>query len=132
MGDEPSIDAFLERGACCAEAIVGFGLALKGEEDPRFASAASGLCGGMKSGRACGALAGGVLLLSMFDRSAIRDRMIQDLVSWFDDVYGREFGSIDCADIAGERMQRRAAVCASLVKAVCSRCVELLRAHGLT
>jgi hypothetical protein len=131
MDYEARIEELLAKGFCCAEAIVRLGLDLREEENEQLACAASALCRGMHSGCNCGALAGGALLLSMFDKAAAADSMIPELVAWFDKGYGMEYGSIDCRDIAGERMQHRAQRCKPIIIAVCGECVELLKAKSL-
>ncbi len=123
-----SVEERLARGFCCAEAILRFGLDLRREENEQMAATASGLCAGMRSGATCGALTGGVLLLSLFDKTAATGFMIPNLVAWFDQTYGREYGSMDCRDIAGEQMQHTGERCKAITLAVCEECVRLLEA----
>lgn len=121
----------IQRGNCCTEALVRFGLELRGEENETFARASAALCGGMYAGHNCGALTGGVLLLGMFAGSREeKQALAQALAEWFDETYGMEYGSINCEDIAeGGRLAPRR--CPALVEATGEKCVELLKAHSL-
>ena len=115
---------------CCAETLVRFGLWLRGAENEGFAGAAAALCGGMGAGWNCGALTGGALLLGMFARGREKQALAGELAAWFDETYGMEYGSINCADIAeGGRLAPQR--CPALVEATGEKCVELLKAHGL-
>lgn len=124
------MEQVLMRGVCCSEALVRLGLALRGEENEPFASAAAGLCGGLHGGYLCGALSGGALLLSMFDRTFAARTMIPELTAWFDGAYGMEYGSMNCEDITAGNVHRKMEVCRPLIRAVGDKCVELLEQYG--
>ena len=118
------------KGCCCAEAIVRGALMLMGEESEALCAAAAGLCGGIRTGHDCGALSGGAMMLSLFDRGTAAQVMIPELVEWFDDRFGMEYGSVSCEDIAGEGLRYKAERCRPLTIAVYEKCVELLRDTG--
>ncbi len=126
MDNEEMIARLLLEGHCCTEAIVKMGLHMRGEENEQMVSAARGLCRGMHAGCNCGALAGGALLLSMFDAGQAQSSWIPELVQWFAEEYGEKFGSIDCFDIAGDRMEYKAERCPALVTEVYKKCCTLL------
>ena len=131
MDIESQLMTLLLKGYCCSEAILQFGLTLRGEENPQLVGAAGGLCLGLCSGHVCGALSAGALLLSLFDKSTARTVMIPDLVAWFSDAYGEAYGSINCADIAGENLRYKPERCFCVMSDVCKKCVSLLHEAGL-
>ena len=130
MDYNAQMECALMRGCCCSETLVRFSLMLRGEENEPFALAASALCDGIHSGYACGALTGGALLLAMFDRAFAARTMIPELVQWFDDTYGMEYGSINCEDITQGDLHCKAERCRMLVLAVGNRCTGLLERYG--
>ena len=123
------IEGILQRGCCCAESLVRFGLALRGEENETFANAAAGLCNGLHSGHVCGALSGGALLLSLFDKQYAARVMIPELTEWFDMEFGMEYGTINCEDILVEPSQKLSR-CRALTVKTAEKCVELLMEKG--
>ena len=120
----------IQRGCCCAETLVRFGLWLRGEENEQLAGASAALCGGMYAGYNCGALTGGVLALGLFAGGETQRELTRELAAWFDETYGMEYGSVNCADIAdgGRTAAQR---CPALIEATGEKCVELLQARGL-
>ena len=130
MNRQDLMEQVLMRGVCCSEALVRLGLALRGEENETFALASAGLCDGLHGGHLCGALTGGALLLAMFDRPFAARSMIPELTGWFDDIYGMEYGSMNCEDITGGDAHRKVEVCRPLIRAVGDKCVELLEQYG--
>lgn len=131
MDRETLVDVYLLKGCCCSEAIVRAGLEMLGTPNEQLADAATAFCKGLHTGRNCGALDGGAMLLAMFSRPLAASEMIPQLVAWFDDNYGLAYGSIDCADIAGDRMQYKPERCKPLALAVFKKCLELLGENDL-
>lgn len=129
--DYQSQAVYLARTYCCTEALVRFGLWLKNEENPLLVKASCGLCNGMFSGFNCGALTGGCMLLSMFDRTLAARVMIPELTEWFDSVYGIEYGSINCEDLRGDSPKATTEFCRPLICAVAEKCVEILENNKL-
>lgn len=129
MPYEELMETILQRGSCCAESLVRFGLALRGEENEPLANAAAGLCNGLHSGYVCGALSGGALLLSLFDKQSAARVMIPELTEWFDVEFGMEYGTVNCEDILtdpGKKLSR----CRPLTIRTAQKCVELLTEGG--
>ena len=124
-------ERYLQQGCCCGEAIIRAALELSGEENESLARAAAGLCSGLWSGHVCGALTGGAMMLSLFEKSQAAGIMIPELTEWFDKSYGMEYGSMDCGDIAGPGMRFKAERCRNLTIEVYEKCVELLEENGL-
>lgn len=131
MNDRALAERYLQKGCCCGEAMVRAALELRREENEGLALAAAGLCGGLWSGYVCGAVTGGALMLSLFDKSQAAAWMIPQLIEWFDSSYGMEYGSMDCRDIAGPGMRYKAERCRKLTMEVYEKCVELLEEQGL-
>lgn len=131
MDERRQIERQLQRGSCCGEAMVRGALELRGEENEDLAQAAAGLCSGLWSGCVCGALTGGALMLSLFDKGLAAAQMIPELTEWFDSSYGMEYGSMDCRDIAGPGMRYKGERCRKLTREVYEKCVELLEEQGL-
>lgn len=129
--DYQSQAAYLAQTYCCTEALVRFGLWLKNEENPLLIKASSGLCNGMHSGFNCGALTGGCMLLSMFDRALAARVMIPELTEWFDSVYGIEYGSINCEDLRSGSPKATMVFCRPLICAMAEKCVEILKNNKL-
>ncbi len=130
MDKELLAEHYIQEGNCCTAAILRAAMELKGcgqQED--LVQAASGLCGGIHAGQNCGALTGGAMMLSLFDRAAAASFMIPELVEWFDSVYGMEYGSINCEDIAGPDRRHKAERCRPLINAVYRKCLELLEEY---
>ena len=128
---ESQLAYLLQQGHCCTEALVRLGLWLKKEENESLAKASSGLCKGMHAGLNCGALAGGCMLLSMFDRITAAREMIPALCEWFDERYGMEYGSINCEDLLGNNPTGSIERCRPLIHALAAQCVELLEINCL-
>lgn len=112
----------LLQGRCCAEAIVEAGLELRGEQNDALVRAAGGLCMGLGRGHACGALAAGALLLSLFDPARARSDLVPALSDWFSDTYG----TVNCRDIAGEHLEHKPERCFGVLVGVYEKCLELL------
>jgi hypothetical protein len=83
------------QGFCCAQILLQLGLDEKGSENPELINAVKGLCGGMHSGLACGALTGGACLLSLLEPEKAHRKMIPALTEWFLEAYG----TMDCKPI---------------------------------
>lgn len=131
MDYEMQIERYLLKGCCCAEAMVRAGLELLGEEDEKLCTASAGLCSGMHSGQTCGALTAGAMVLSLFAKSDAAKVMIPELVQWFDDTYGMEYGSMNCEDIAGPGQRFKSQRCRTLTMEVYRKCAELLIENGI-
>ena len=128
---ESQLSFLLQQGYCCTEALVRLGLWLKGAENELLVKASSGLCKGMHSGFTCGALTGGCMVLSMFDRNCAAREMIPELCEWFDTQYGMQYGSLNCEDLLGSQPPVSLDRCKPVIYAVAAQCVELLTIHCL-
>ena len=122
-------EVFSSKMYCCSEAMIRFGLKLRGEENEQFADAASALCSGLKNGALCGCLTGGAMLLTMFDKQA-STAMITELFCWFDERYGDRYGSVNCEDILTDRSMMWT-LCPGIMKETAEKCAEILAEHDL-
>lgn len=131
-----------QQGYNCSQILLELGLEARGAENPDLVKAVSGLGGGLGFyGKICGALTGGVCLLSLYagkgPAEEEHDRfllMICDLVEWFEAQYGPEFGGINCEDIIGDDLKTKTInpKCGSIVSATYDKVKELLEANGIS
>ncbi len=128
---------YKQQGFYCSQILVLFGLENLGRENPDLVRTMHGLARGLGSGEVCGALTGGVALLSLYagcgESGAQEDPrlgvMLQDFVAWFKETYGVPFGGIRCAEILGDdpRNQNR---CGQMVLGVYEKVTALLIENG--
>ena len=116
-------------GQCCSQILVGLGLDLLGAKNEGLERAASGLCGGLRSGLTCGCLTGGAMLLSLFDEKQAEE-MIPELVQWFRDRCGETYGGVDCRSILEGHPENQALRCPKLMEATYREARELLEEFG--
>jgi C_GCAxxG_C_C family probable redox protein len=100
----------------CSQAVLATFQELLDMEDALLLKAAGPLCAGLGSGKSCGALAGGVLVLGMvYGRARLEEgpqglrkgfALAQALVKRFE----KEFGSTTCYEISGVDWTDREAV----------------------
>ncbi len=122
-------------GYTCSQIIIILGLEAQGMENPQLVRAMHGLAGGMGfSGGVCGALTGGVCLLSMLagrgsDAEKENDalfQMVTDLVTWFKASFGEQYGSIDCEKILAAGAAASSRPCPGLVSQTYQKVKEIL------
>ena len=128
------------QGFQCAQILLFMGLEHQGKEDPDLIRAMNGLSGGLGfQGKTCGALAGGACLLALFaGRGKLEEteqrslnRMIQQLVDWFEAGFGEEFAGIDCKTILGGDPWNRMTRCPRLVNETYFMVRQLLQENDL-
>lgn len=128
------------QGFYCAQILMILALESEGKEDPDLIRAMSGLNGGMGfSGNVCGALTGGCCFLGYFcgkgEEDEIEDpdasAMIQELITWFQEHVGAEYGGCDCRYILEDNPANKMQRCPHVVEAVFHKCVEILEEHGV-
>jgi C_GCAxxG_C_C family probable redox protein len=116
----------------CSQAVLGTFQELLDMEDALLFKAAGPLCAGLGSGKTCGALAGGVLVLGMVHGRARLEEgpqglrkgfaLAQALVKRFEN----EFGSTSCYEISGVDWTDREAVKRSMSSQAGERCFQLV------
>ena len=89
-------------------------------------------------GKICGGLTGAVCLLGLYagrgelseEENPRLDVMIQDVVAWFEEKFGTNFGGIDCQSILNDDPWNRMLRCPSLVAETYFKVKELLEDNG--
>ena len=128
--DLERLRTLLREGTCCSVALVQMGLERRGERNDQLLQAVSGLCGGVQGGLACGALTGAACMLNVLAPGRANEALVPELVEWFTETMGREFGGSDCADIVhGDPLQKRTR-CPGLVEEVYRQAWRILSDHG--
>lgn len=139
MTDLEQMQEMKAQGFYCSQILMKLGLELQGRENADLVRAMQGLAGGLGfTGELCGALSGGVSLLSLYAGKGLPAEaedprlnfMITDLVGWFKQEYGQTYGGIRCADIVGDRGNDMATRCPLLVAGTFQRVKELLVENG--
>ena len=134
-----------QQGYYCSQILMIMGLELQGKENPDLIRAMHGLAGGLGfSGETCGALTGGACLLALYtgkgrpsdEEHQSINPMIIDLVEWFKNGYGQEYGtassySIRCEDITTGHAQNIATRCPRMVAGTFQKVKELLVENGI-
>ena len=112
---------------CCAPIMLKTGFDLEGVENEQALQAVAGLCGGMKSGDACGVLTGACCMVS-FLAPEDAGEIIPQLVTWFRETYNAEEGGSDCRNIrkTPEDMPK----CQTAMERTYIKCMELLEEFG--
>ena len=149
--DDLTLERMVElkkQGYYCSQILMIMGMDLQGKENPDLIRAMHGLAGGLGfSGETCGALTGGACLLALYagkGRPADEEHqntpkggpfavvdMIIDLVEWFKNGYGREYGCIRCEDITSGQSQNIATRCPRMVAGTFQKVKELLVENGI-
>ena len=137
------VDAFrmfqlATQGFCCSQIMVILGLEDQGKENPDLIKAMHGLCGGIgRSGKTCGALTGGACLIGLnvgkgtpteFSHAKI-NVMINDLLEWFEDVYG----AIECSGILDHSLDEGneyPVQCGNIVATTFNKVLEILASYA--
>lgn len=124
-----------QQGFYCSQILVSMGLEDQGKDNPDVIRAARGLAGGLGfSGETCGALTGGACLLGLhMGKGSVEetddprlDPMVQVLVEWFKEEYGRQYGGIRCNDILANDPSNMPARCPGVVVGTYQKTQELL------
>ncbi len=128
-----------QQGFFCSQILMTLALELQGQENVDLIRAMNGLAGGLGfSGETCGALTGGACVLGLYagkgkpaeEENLRLNSMIIDLVRWFKDGYGREYGSIFCENILSGDVQNLATRCPTMVSGTFQKVKELLVENG--
>lgn len=128
------------QGFKCSDILMQLALDAQGKENADLVRAVSGLAGGLGfNGYLCGALTGGVCVLSLYaGRGAVTETenpqlliMINELVEWFEQQYGAN--GLNCADIVGRHPKAgvNMARCGEMVAATYRQVQDILMAEGI-
>jgi C_GCAxxG_C_C family probable redox protein len=128
-----------QQGFFCSQILMILTLELQGKENPDLVRAMNGLAGGLGfTGETCGALTGGACLLGLYagkgkpeaEENLKLNFMIEDLLKWFREGYGKEYGGIRCAEILEDKPQNQATRCPVMVAGTFQKVKELLVENG--
>lgn len=134
---EDRISELLGQKFHCSQIMMQLGLDALELEEPDLVKAMSGLAGGLGGcGRNCGALTGGVCMLSLFagrgtpEEEADPDltAMVSEFLAWFEEAYG----SPDCGDIIQGDRDNIPRTCPQLICACGRKALELLNSYGFS
>lgn len=139
MSDLDRMKELKQQGFFCSQILMTLGLELQGKENPELIRAMNGLAGGLGfSGETCGALTGGACLLGVYagkgasteEENLRLNFMIEDLVKWFKQGYGQEYGGIRCETILSGVSNGQATRCPVMVAGTFQKVKELLVENG--
>ncbi len=137
--DEERMRELAQEGYYCSQILMIMGLELQGKTNPDLIASMQGLAGGLGfSGELCGALSGGASLLGLYagkqnpqdGENPLLRFMIEDLVKWFKQEYGEEFGGIRCEELLAGNSMNQMTRCPLMVSGVFNQVKELLVENG--
>ncbi len=126
-------------GFYCSQILMLLGMDLLGKSNPDLIKAVNALAGGLGfTGHICGALTGGACLLGLYagkgkpeqEEDERLNLMIMDLVEWFKQTTGSQYGGIDCDTILGKNLNNIPLRCPQVVQGVFQKTKELLIEYG--
>jgi C_GCAxxG_C_C family probable redox protein len=139
VNDQDRMAELRGQGFYCSQIIVAMALELQGADDPAAIRASAALAGGLGfTGELCGALTGGASMLGLYagrGRPSEDDDprlvfMTEDLVAWFREGFGRQYGGIRCAEILGDDRHAQLTRCPAMVAGTYQKAKELLVENG--
>jgi C_GCAxxG_C_C family probable redox protein len=125
------------KGFCCSQMMLILALEEQGKTNPDLVRSVGGLCFGIYgNGEVCGALTGGVCLISLFagkgsEEETANDRyitMIMELTDWFHGTNNEEFGGTRCDDILKKFPDR--SICGQIVADTYEKCIDIFVKYG--
>lgn len=134
MLDE-KIAGLLSQKFHCSQIMMQIGMDALELDEPNLIKSMTGLAGGLGGcGRNCGALTGGVCMISLFAGRGMAEEeadpelegMISELLAWFEETYG----SADCGDIIQGDKNNIPGTCPQLICAACRKALEILESRG--
>lgn len=123
----------------CSQILMTMALDLQGRDDPALIRSMEGLAGGIGfSGEVCGTLTAGAAALGLYagrgratdDEDPTMVFMIEDLVRWFSEGYGAEYGGIRCREILATDPASQATRCPAMIAGTFQKVKELLVENG--
>ncbi len=127
------------QGFYCSQVLLFMGLEAQGKADADLIRAMAGLAGGLGfAGDVCGALTGGACLLGLYAGKGTPEEeedprlhvMVGELVEWFGQEYGQQYGGIRCDTILDDEPQNRTTRCPALVLSTYEKVKALLMENG--
>ncbi len=139
MDDLDRMRELKEQGFFCSQILLILGMELQGKENPELVRAMHGLAGGIGfMGELCGALTGGACLIGLYAGKGTPEQgddprvmfMCEDLVKWFKQEYGQQYGSIRCEEILSDKSKGMGMPCTTMVLGTLQKVKELLVENG--
>jgi C_GCAxxG_C_C family probable redox protein len=139
MRTSERIEELNRQGFHCSDILLTLGLELRGEENPQLVKSVSALAGGMGfSGRTCGTLTGAACLLGLYAGRGTSEEeedyrlhlLVTQLVEWFEQRFGEEYGGTTCDTIVEGRASNMAMRCPGIVTETFQKVKELLVEEG--
>ncbi|MBS3976696.1 MAG: C_GCAxxG_C_C family protein [Syntrophomonadaceae bacterium] len=123
----------------CSQILLMLGLEAQEKINPDLVRAMNGLIGGLCfQGHNCGALTGGACLLALYAGKGTPEevgdsrleKMVGELVEWFEQEYESKYGGINCSDILENDLNKRKERCPQIVYDTFAKTKELLADNG--
>jgi C_GCAxxG_C_C family probable redox protein len=139
MEDIDRMRELKQQGFFCSQMLIILGLELQGKTNPDLVRCMHSLAGGLGfTGDLCGTLTGGACLLGLYAGKGLPEQeedprlmfMIEDLVKWFKEGYGAEYGGICCDDILQDNAKNRQTRCPALIAGTFQKVKDLLVENG--
>ncbi len=138
---DQKIEELVEAGYECSQILIGLGLYRQGKTNWDLVRCVEGLKGGLGyAGKTCGALTGAACLLGMYagrgpkeeEPDSELDSMILELVEWYEETIGKEYGGIDCKQITASCLDNDelSITCVPIVIRTFHKVEEILESHG--
>lgn len=130
---------YSRQGFHCSQILILKGLENLGKANPELVRAMDALGGGVGfTGELCGALTGGACLLGLYagrgeaeqPEDPTLDNMVQELVGWFKQEYGEQYGGIRCVELIGGDNQNKKLRCPGIIAGVYQKVKEILVEKG--
>jgi hypothetical protein len=127
------------QGFFCSQILMILGMDLQGKENPDLLRAVDALAGGIGfTGETCGGLTGGACLLGLYAGKGTPEEdhdprllfMCEELVRWFADGFGQQFGGIRCDEILNGGGKSMGTRCPAIVLGTFQKVKELLVENG--
>jgi hypothetical protein len=140
MTDADRMLELRSQGFYCSQVLMAMALDLQGRDDPAMMRAMEGLAGGLgfTGEGTCGTLTAGAAVLGLYagrgresdDRDPTLFFMVEDLVKWFRDGYGAEYGGLRCNEILATDPNAQVTRCPLMVAGTLQRIKEILVKNG--
>ncbi|MEI2659686.1 MAG: DVU_1555 family C-GCAxxG-C-C protein [Bifidobacterium adolescentis] len=139
MDDADRMRELKAQGFYCSQIVLIMGMELMGKDNPDLVRAMHALAGGIGfTGETCGALTGGACLAGLYAGKGTPKQeddpriffILEELVKWFKNGYGVEYGGIRCDEILGPGAKNMASRCPIMVMGTLQKVKELLVENG--
>ncbi len=138
---DQKLEELVEAGYECSQTLIALGLYRQGKTNWDLIRCVEGLKGGLGySGKTCGALTGAACLLGLYagrgpeeeGPDSELDSMILELVEWYEETIGKEYGGIDCDQITANCLDNDelSLTCVPIVIRTFHKVEEILESHG--